>query len=75
MVTVVLPTSPVTTPVAGSTDPLAGLLLVHVPPPGDDVSAVVRPAHTLVVPVIGFGFGFTVTTAKAGLKHPVPGSV
>ena len=37
------------------------LLLIHVPPPVLD-SVVVEPAHTVVVPVIADGNGFTVRT-------------
>ena len=36
------------------------LLMLHVPPPAS-VNAVVKPAHTLSVPSIAVGNGFTVT--------------
>ena len=37
------------------------LLLVHVPPAGVEFNVVVKPTHTLVVPVSAVGFGLTVT--------------
>jgi hypothetical protein len=50
---------PVTTP-----EPLtvanAGLLLLHEPPVVASVNVVVKPAHTLVTPVIAAGAAFTV---------------
>jgi hypothetical protein len=50
---VVVPAAmPVTTPVA-DIEPLAGVLLLHVPPAGVLVSVVVAPTHTLNVPAIG----------------------
>ena len=51
---------PVTTPV-----PLIvavpGALLAHVPPAEASVNDVVRPTHTVSVPVMDAGSGFTVT--------------
>ena len=52
-----------------SIDPIAGLLLIHVPGVDLSVSVVVRPTHTLVVPVIASGSGSTVTTEA--IKQPV----
>ena len=60
MVTVPADT-PVTTPVPEPTVALLVLLLLQVPPVVASVNAVVKPAHTLVVPVIEAGNGFTVT--------------
>jgi len=52
-----------------STDAIVGMLLVHVPPDGVELSAVVLPAHTVVLPVIAVGGVCTVTTAV--LVQPV----
>ena len=52
---------PVTMPVALPIDPAAGLVLLHVPPNTASPSAVVRPTHTLSVPVIGAAGRFTCT--------------
>jgi len=41
------------------------LLLVHEPPDVALLSVVVRPTHTLVVPEIAAGRGFTVSTVVA----------
>jgi hypothetical protein len=64
---------PVTTPVTGSTEPIAGLLLLHTPPVGRHMSASVPPTHTLqpveTGQVIGPGIGFTVKLSVE--KHPV----
>ena len=60
---------PVTTPVA-DTVPTAGLLLLQAPPPVRSVSGVVKPTHTVNVPSMPVGTGFTVTTAV--VIHPVP---
>ena len=48
-------------------------ILLHVPPPVASDNVVVPPTHTLVVPVIVAGNGFTVTTAL--VAQPVPLSV
>lgn len=53
---------PVTTPVALFTDAFTGWLLLQVPPDVVQASVVVLPLQTLVVPVIGAGVVFTVTT-------------
>ena len=53
--------TPVTTPVPNPIVPLP-LLAVQVPPPAS-VNAVVKPTHTVRVPVMDAGSGFTVTTA------------
>lgn len=61
---VVVPTViPPTTPVVAFTVPIEGLLLLHVPPAGVDVSVVVAPRHAMLIPVIAVGVGVTVTTA------------
>ena len=57
--------TPVTTPVKKSTVEIPVLLLVHVPPPATSLNVVVKPAHTLAVPVIDDGNGLTVTTLVA----------
>ena len=51
---------PVTIPLVKPITAAVVLLLVHVPPPAS-VNAVVRPTHTLFVPVIADGNGLTVT--------------
>ena len=58
-------TNPVTTPEAGSTVAIAGLLLDQVPPGVAFASVVAAPSHTFSVPVIGVGAGSTVTTCVA----------
>jgi hypothetical protein len=63
--------TPVTIPELEPTVELP-LLLVHTPPGGVAVNVVVNPTHTLAVPEIDDGDGFTVTTVV--VKHPV-GSV
>ena len=54
--------TPVTVP-SVPTDAMPGLLLLHVPPAVGSVSDVVCVAHTIVVPAIPDGNGFTVTVA------------
>jgi hypothetical protein len=54
---------PVTTPVVATTGAIDVLLLVHVPPGGPLVKVVVNPTHTLRIPVITAGKGYTVTIA------------
>lgn len=56
---------PVTMPVTASTLPMAGLLLVQVPPDKMSDKPVVRPAQTFKVPDIGFGTWLTVTVIVA----------
>lgn len=46
------------------------LLLVHVPPAGDELNEVVDPVQTKKVPVSADGCVFTVTGWV--VKHPVP---
>lgn len=63
-VIVVVPTvRPVTTPVVASTDPMAGALLLQVPPAGVELRVVVAPRHAMLIPVMAVGVGVTVTTA------------
>ena len=65
-VIVVVPASmPVTIPVDAFMVPTAVLPLVHVPPVGEQCSAVAEPLHTVIVPVITPGRQFTVTVAYA----------
>ena len=52
--------TPVTTPVLPTAARLV-LLLLQVPPVEASVKAVVKPTHTLAVPVIAAGKGLTVT--------------
>ena len=61
---------PVTSPVEDPMLAIPALLLLHVPPPVRSVNCVVSPAHTVIVPVIAVGNGFTVTTAV--MIQPVP---
>ena len=54
---------PVTTPVVAVTDPTVAIAvdpLLHTPPVVDSVSIVLRPLHTVVVPINGAGRGLTV---------------
>ena len=62
-VLVVATTPPVTTPVDSPTVAIPVALLLHVPPPVPSVSVVVNPEHTVRVPLIAVGNGFTVTMA------------
>ena len=62
--------TPYTEPVVEPTVPTAVLLLLHVPPAVPSVNVVVKPTHTVIVPVITPGNGFTVTTAV--MIQPVP---
>jgi len=62
MVTVFADTPP-TTPPPALTVPTAALLLVHVPPGVVELSVVVAPVHTVLLPVMAAGNGLTVTTA------------
>ena len=57
--------TPVTTPVDALIAAIVPLLLLHTPDGVASLSAVVRPAHTLVTPVIASGNGFTVTAVVA----------
>lgn len=52
--------TPVTTPVVGTTEPCAGILLLQVPPSGVELSVVFAPVHTVAVPLIAEGDVFTV---------------
>jgi hypothetical protein len=68
VITEVPTVTPVTTPVAASIVALA-LLLLHVPPAGNELSEVVRPAQTPVLPVIPPGRELTVTIVE--VEQPV----
>lgn len=52
------------------TEPIAGVVLLHVPPGVPSLKAVVAPTHTLSVPDIVFGRGLTVNDVVR--KQPVP---
>jgi len=67
--TEVPPDTPVTTPVPATTVAIAGVALLHVPPAVASANVLVKPMHTVVVPVITAGNGLTVTVAV--LKQPV----
>ena len=56
---------PVTAPVPLPTAARPALLLDHDPPEGVEFKVVVKPTHTLNVPVNAVGVVFTVTTAVA----------
>jgi hypothetical protein len=58
-----------TTPVDEPTVAISVLLLLHVPPAGEEVSVVESPKQMLALPRIGVGSESTVTTAV--VKHPV----
>ena len=63
-VTVVKPTvTPLTTPLNESIGAIAGLLLLHTPPPAASLNVDVLPVQIFIVPVIAGGLGFTVNTA------------
>ena len=57
--------TPVKSPVVDPIVATAVLLLVHVPPVDELVRVVVEPLHTVVVPAIAAGEGFTVTIVVA----------
>jgi len=56
---------PVTIPELSPTGATDGALLVHVPPGSMSVSKDVVPKHSVVIPDIGSGVGFTVNNAVA----------
>jgi hypothetical protein len=60
--------TPLTTPVEPAVA-MDKLLLAHAPPAVVSINVVVEPAHTLIVPVMLSGNGFTVTTV---VVKPVP---
>ena len=65
---------PVAAPVAIPVDdPMATLplLLVHVPPKGVEFKVVVKPAQTVLIPVIVVGLAFTVTIVVTPGAQPV----
>ena len=62
--------TPVTCPDT-STLPLLVAVLLHVPPPVPSVSAVVRPTHTFVTPLMAVGVGLIVITLVADDEQPV----
>jgi len=61
--------TPVTTPVLDPTDPIAVLLLLHVPPGVVELKTVVNPVQTVAVPVIAAGSGLTVMVIVAAAVH------
>ena len=61
--------TPVTTPVE-LTVATPVLLLLHTPPVGDDDSAVVEVAHTVVLPVIGDTTGNACTVNEVVRSQP-----
>jgi len=67
-----IPVTEVELPGPATTVPIAGLLLLHVPPGKPSVSVVVDPTHKFVDPVIEGGVVDTVTGCTA--KQP-PGNV
>ena len=54
---------PATTPVDEPTEPIAVLLLLHVPPASTSDNAVLIPGQAFSVPVMVAGSGLMVTTA------------
>ena len=72
MITEVPNDTPVTIPVVPVVKACV-LLLLHVPPPGVELSVVVKPTQIESMPCMAVGFGLTVTTAV--LIHPVAGMV
>jgi len=67
LISAVPPDAPVTNPPA-STDATAGFILDHDPPGVISLRSVVRPSHTVVVPVIAAGSGLTVIVAEGDVK-------
>ena len=66
--------TPAATPVTMPVDPAVArlvLLLVHVPPDGEELSDVVAPVQTVAVPVIAVGDAFTVIDVVAVQRPPV----
>ncbi len=63
------PATPVTIPVPVPTEAIALLLLLQLPKPEASARFVVRPVHTVPVPVMATGDGFTVTTVV--VRQPV----
>ena len=72
MIVVVPARIPPSVPVPIPIVPIAGVLLVHVPPVGVPDRVVVEPSHTCSDPLMPVGRGFINTTTVR--KHPV-GSV
>jgi hypothetical protein len=68
-IVVVPAVNPDTTPVEGSIDPTAVVLLAHVPPVVASASVVTWPIHALGVPVIADS-GYVVMVNV--VRHPVP---
>jgi hypothetical protein len=58
-----------TIPEAASITATEGVLLVHVPPVTELLSASVEPRHSVAEPVIAEGMALTVTTAVATLPN------
>jgi hypothetical protein len=53
------------------TEAMPGVLLLHVPPPTVSANPVVKPTHTVRIPVIVVGLGLTVNTIVALLVPAV----
>jgi hypothetical protein len=70
MIVTVPAATPVTTPVDTPTLPIAGALLIHVPPGTTSVSVTADPTHTAPGPIIAAGNALTVTITVAA--QPVP---
>jgi len=62
---IVVPTDTPATAPDELTDPTDGLVVLHVPPPGDVVREVVDPTHMVREPVKGLGVVSTVTVRVA----------
>ena len=62
---------PVTTPEDEPTVAVEVLLLLQEPPETDSIKVVVRPAHTVVVPVIAAGTAFTVIAVVRVQPEPI----
>ena len=59
---------PVTTPLEEPTVATAGTLLIHVPPPGEELNVLVEPVQRPSTPVMAPGEELTVTVVAA--KQP-----
>ena len=70
MIVVTPPAIPVKIPAVASIVPVAGVLLLQVPPP-PSLRMVISPAHRLRLPDIAPGAGLTVRIAV--VEQPVPG--
>jgi hypothetical protein len=65
VIVAVFAATPLTTPVEEPTVAVVTSLLLHVPPDAASVKPVVKPTHTVAMPVMAGGSAFTVTVVVA----------